>query len=289
MQRWFDPDRLRLMAIVNLTPDSFSPSSRFTTAEKLINYLDQAYQNGIRCFDVGAQSTAPKAEAITLEEELARWSLLLSPGVQVWMQDHPAVIWSADTFRGEVVEYLLTHDIFKGGLQIWNDIAGTLDQEVETILLKYPALQYVHMFTGSRERAQAPFTSRQVLVAGDISKALAEDWTAARQYFQKNFSEKRLILDWGIGFGKAKADQHLLVEQGSKVARQYFESGYQGSFLMGISRKSFMAAQAPTMKERDQIAARFYGQYAHELHAWKDRFYWRQHVDFADARRAEIE
>ena len=30
--------------------------------------------------------------------------------------------------------------------------------------------------------------------------------------------------------------------------------------------------------EEDWTAARFYGQYAHELHAWKDRFYWRQHL-----------
>ncbi len=278
----FDPQLLNLVMIINLTPDSFSERNRFGCAEDLVKTLDIAWGKGVRYFDVGAQSTAPQSTPIDLNTEIARWNLWQAPALQVWLTQHPAAVISADTYRGELIDYLMSSRLLQGCLKIWNDVSGVNDTMLQKTLSCYPALKYIHTFTGNQDRAQTPFVSRQVLVAGDIATALRADWDAMIKFFQENFSSDRLILDWGMGFGKTQMAQEKLLAQALPAADAYLaRSDFAGGLMMGLSRKSFLAPQAWAMDERDKLAQQYYQHFGQALASFKHRFYWRQHLDFA--------
>ncbi|MBP5296654.1 MAG: dihydropteroate synthase, partial [Bacteriovoracaceae bacterium] len=162
--------------------------------------------------------------------------------------------------------------------------SGVNDPILQATLSRYPALKYIHTFTGNQDRAQTPFISRQVLVAGDIATALRADWNAMINFFQENFTTERLILDWGMGFGKTPTAQATLLAEAIPTADAYWAcDDFQGGLMMGLSRKSFLAAQAPTMSERDRLAEEYYAHFAQALASFKHRFYWRQHLAFGAA------
>ena len=85
----------QIMAIVNLTPDSFHAPSR-VAAEQAGARIRTLCAQGADIIDLGAVSTRPGAEEVPLEEEWRR----LAPVLRAW--DAPALL-SVDTTRAEIV------------------------------------------------------------------------------------------------------------------------------------------------------------------------------------------
>src|SRR5262245_47402313 len=65
-------ERVRIMGILNLTPDSFSDGGKFITPEAAIARAEQMAEEGVDIIDVGGESTRPGSAAVPLEEELRR-------------------------------------------------------------------------------------------------------------------------------------------------------------------------------------------------------------------------
>jgi dihydropteroate synthase len=65
-------DRPRVMGIVNITPDSFSDGGRHAGARGAIAHCERLLKDGADILDIGGESSRPGAEAVPLEDELAR-------------------------------------------------------------------------------------------------------------------------------------------------------------------------------------------------------------------------
>ena len=88
-------DRILLMGILNVTPDSFSDGGRFYTPEHALLRAKELVSDGADLLDIGAESTRPGSEMISADEELSR----LIPALKI-IRDEVKVPISVDTYKG---------------------------------------------------------------------------------------------------------------------------------------------------------------------------------------------
>ncbi len=106
------------MATLNVTPDSFSDGSNYTTLSNALAHVAQAISSGADIIDVGGYSTRPGADFVSVDEEIQR----VSPVVQAIRLDAQnngisRIPISVDTFRPEVAEAAI-----KAGANCINDV-----------------------------------------------------------------------------------------------------------------------------------------------------------------------
>ena len=117
----------RVMAIVNVTPDSFFAGSRTPDAEAIERRVREAADAGCDLFDVGGYSSRSGAAEVTSEEEWRR----VEAGVAAVRRIAPTLPVSVDTFRAEVARRVL--ETF--GPVIVNDIsAGEMDPAIVDVV-----------------------------------------------------------------------------------------------------------------------------------------------------------
>ena len=105
-----------VMAIINITPDSFFKNSRVNTEESILKSAQYAIENGASILDIGGYSTRPGADVVTEEEEIERVAFALST-----IRSHfPNIPISIDTFRGNVA-HVAVKDF---GVGMINDVSG---------------------------------------------------------------------------------------------------------------------------------------------------------------------
>ncbi|MBS1526904.1 MAG: dihydropteroate synthase, partial [Bacteroidetes bacterium] len=83
------------MGIINLTPDSFYAGSRKPMLTDALQQAEKMLNDGADFLDIGAYSSRPGAEDISIQEESDR----LLPVVELVSANHPEAIISVDTFR----------------------------------------------------------------------------------------------------------------------------------------------------------------------------------------------
>ena len=91
----FDPARRQVMAILNVTPDSFYAESRMPDADAVERRVREAVAAGASVIDVGGYSSRPGADEVSPEEEWRR----VERGVGAVRRLAPAMPVSVDTFR----------------------------------------------------------------------------------------------------------------------------------------------------------------------------------------------
>ena len=111
----------KIMGILNVTPDSFYDRGKFQTKKEILKKTGQMIEEGASIIDVGACSTRPGAENITLEEEIER----LRTALEAIRTDFPDVIISVDTFHSKVA-LMAVKDY---GVDIINDISAGAEDE----------------------------------------------------------------------------------------------------------------------------------------------------------------
>jgi dihydropteroate synthase len=127
-----------VMAILNLTPDSFYGASRAETVNEALKKTESFLKDGATFIDLGAYSSRPGATDISVEEELKR----LIPVISAIHKEFPTALLSIDTFRARVAE-----EGILAGAHLVNDIsAGSLDSEMFSTIatLKVPYVM-MHM------------------------------------------------------------------------------------------------------------------------------------------------
>lgn len=212
--------RTLVMAVLNVTPDSFSDGGRFLDADHAVEWALHQVELGADLVDVGGESTRPGAERIPVTEELDR----VLPVVRSLAAE--GVFVSVDTMRAEVVETAVA-----AGAVVVNDVSGGLadpamlplvaDLEVPVVLM--------HWRGQSRDmhrRAHYP-TGVVREVAGELSSRL----TAATD---AGIAADRVVLDPGLGFAK-EADHNWALLESLDALSQLGQA-----VLVGASRKRFL-------------------------------------------------
>ena len=217
------------MAVLNLTPDSFSDGGLHSvTASSLNNTLQSFVYSGATILDVGGQSTRPHAPQVCPAEELSR----ILPTIQ-HMRSHPAFSQTAisvDTYRASVVSAAIA-----AGADIVNDVsAGTLDPELLPTVAKLGCTVVLMHMRGTPETMNSLTDYPDGVIAG-VGRELAARVRAAEEAGIRRW---RIILDPGIGFAKTQA-QNLELLRRLDDLREH--EGLQGlPWLVGTSRKGFI-------------------------------------------------
>lgn len=220
-------EKTYIMAIVNVTPDSFSDGGKYFSAEQAIRRALDAQEQGADIIDIGAQSTRPGFLPISAEEEAARLVPVLEG-----LRGRLHVPVSIDTFYPSVALESL-----RLGADILNDVTGFSDPEMIAAAAGADCGCIVMHNTAFSILPDAPSHD-----AGHEAEPITE---RVRGFFDRRGAElvragiavERICFDPGIGFGKTLeenmdllANTHLLTD------------GLDSAFLMAASRKRVIGA-----------------------------------------------
>jgi dihydropteroate synthase len=212
--------RTQVMGVLNVTPDSFSDGGRFFDPQKALEQALRLQTEGADWIDVGGESTRPGAKAVPASEEKRR----ILPLLKVCAKKLRIPI-SVDTYKAEVARAAVGE-----GAQMINDISAmTLDRAMPKTIasLKVPVI-LMHMKGKPRTMHKKPVYQD---VVGEVLSYFRDRLEVARQ---AGVSEDRLLVDPGLGFGKA--DPHNL-----EILRRLWEFKVLGKpIVSGPSRKSMI-------------------------------------------------
>lgn len=238
--------RVRLMGIVNVTPDSFSDGGRFLAPERAVEHGLALVAAGADLLDVGGESSRPGAVELEPGAELARVLPVLEG-----LRARTNVPLSVDTRHAEVARAALD-----AGASIVNDISAGLHDERMLALVAERGAGFVamHMQGTPADMQRAP---RYADVLAEVREFLAARCAAARA---AGVRPEGLWIDPGIGFGKTL--EHNL----ELLARLGEFAGLGQPLLVGVSRKSFVAAlEEQAARARSTPLERLGGTLAAEL------------------------
>ena len=103
-----------IMAIVNVTPDSFSDGGRFVDSAQAIDFALSSVKKGASILDIGGESTRPGADEVSAAQEQDR----VLPVIERLSRETEALI-SIDTYRAETARLAVA-----AGAHIINDVHG---------------------------------------------------------------------------------------------------------------------------------------------------------------------
>ena len=214
-----DLTKPKVMGILNLTPNSFFDGGKYTNEAEIIAQVEKMLSEGATFIDIGAYSSKPNAEFVSVEEEMAR----IVPIVELLVQQFPQILISIDTFRSEVAEAC----ILKGAALINDIAAGKLDDTMLNTVAKYN-VPYIMMHMRGNPQTMQSLTEYQDVVK-EMILYFSERIAAAR-----SLGINDLIIDPGFGFAKT-VEQNYEVLQKMELFQQL-----DLPILAGISRKSMI-------------------------------------------------
>ena len=211
----------QVMAIVNVTDDSFYSASRAIDNEVLETRVREVIEQGATIVDVGGYSSRPGAVDISVEQEWQR----VRCGLQAVRAVSTDIAISVDTFRAEVAQ----RAIEEFGEVIINDIsAGELSPDMVDVVAE-AGVPYVAMhMKGSPQTMQQLTTYNE-----DITSAVCRYFDQRVEYMLSR-GVKQIILDPGFGFAKSVEQNYQLLSGLHRLC----EMGYP--VLAGVSRKSMI-------------------------------------------------
>lgn len=205
-----------VMAIVNLTPDSFWHESR-KTADNVLFAAEKAIKEGAAVIDIGPQSTRPGYTEIPSEEEIARFEKPLR-----LLKENFDIPVSVDTYFSASAEAAL-----QLGADMINDVWGlTHDKDMADVIARYGAAACI-----MHNAAQT--------LTGDIWQPILSFLEEnARRAVAAGVAKEKICLDGGVGFAKNREQNWELTKGYDKL------SGLGYPLLLGTSRKSMFGGNA---------------------------------------------
>lgn len=207
--------RTYLMAILNVTPDSFSGDGIAYDVHAAVAQAKRFEEEGADIIDVGGESTRPGYEGVSAEEEMRR----VLPVIER-VSAAVALPISVDTTKAAVAEAAVA-----AGAHLINDVSGL---QADSAMAGVAARSGVPVVIMHNQRGK-PFHD----VIGDITDGLKVGIAAAEA---AGVSREKIIVDPGFGFG-------WTVEQNLEMIRRLSELKALGQpLLAGTSRKSTIGA-----------------------------------------------
>lgn len=210
------------MAILNVTPDSFSDGGKFADLDSALKQAEKLIAEGADILDIGGESTRPGSQRVSVEEEIARIVPLIEAITSRF--DTPL---SIDTTKSEVAKAAV-----EAGAEIINDISGLrFDRYIAVIAANHKTGLVLMHSRGEFEtmHSQPPVDDIMSDVASDFRRAIkAAEASGVRP--------ESIVLDIGIGFGKTLEQNLELIAKLDKLVIEFD----QYPILVGTSRKSFI-------------------------------------------------
>ncbi len=217
--KFSDSKKPLIMGILNLTPDSFFDGGSHNSSDDVLRHCEKMLIEGTDIIDMGAFSSRPGMEIISVEEESAR----LLPHLSEIRKNFPEAIISIDTFRKDIAMRAI-----ELGAHIINDISGgTFDCEMLPYIGKNE-IPYIMMHSGNSIESL-----HSEIIENDVC-------TEVKSFFERQidtlykYGNAQVILDPGIGFNKNMKDNFRLL----KNINEYRVNNLP--MLIGISRKSMI-------------------------------------------------
>ncbi len=210
----------KVMAIINVTPDSFFPGSRTPDRTSIESRVETAIAQGADMLDIGGYSSRPGAPEVSEDEEYSR----LASGLEIIRRKAPDAIVSVDTFRSGVARRC----VLEWGADIINDIsAGMLDPLMAPVAAELGTPVVLMHMRGTPATMQSLTDYRNPVA--DVISELAERISIFRSHGVAD-----VIADPGFGFAKT-------TEQNYRLMRHLEEfRALECPLLVGISRKSMI-------------------------------------------------
>jgi dihydropteroate synthase len=207
-----------VMGILNLSPESFYNFTDSSQESGLLKQVEYMLANGAAMIDIGAASSKPGAEEISLEEELRR----LIPAVQLLLKAFPELIISIDTYRAAVARTALDC-----GAAIINDITAGEDPAMFATLASFAA-PYIMM-----HKKGTPANMQLDPQYEDVVEEV-KDFFIHKIHTARRAGVNDIIIDPGFGFGKTVEHNYQLLNALSSFGI------LDCHILAGLSRKSMI-------------------------------------------------
>lgn len=205
-------DRLKVMGILNTTPDSFSDGGRYNTVEAAVQRAKEMVKEGVDIIDVGGYSTRPGGYTeISVDTEIER----TVPVVKAIRQAGITVDISVDTFRSEVARAVLE----AGATMINDQWRGLYDEKILDVVAEFDAPIFL-----MHNNEHASYND----VVLDMIKELEE---SADKALAKGVKKENIWLDPGIGFVKSREEEITVMRN----LKALVDTGYP--ILLATSRK----------------------------------------------------
>ncbi|OAT11514.1 dihydropteroate synthase [Blastomyces gilchristii SLH14081] len=253
-----DPTRTtHLMAVLNVTPDSFSdggqnsPANLAALAETIRTFI----RNGATIIDVGGESTRPDSVPVAEQEELSR----VIPAIRLIrsLPEANKIAISIDTYRAAVAEAAVN-----AGADIINDVsAGAMDPNMPATMAKLQkTVMLMHMRGTPQTMTKLTDYSAYVPSSGTgsasgsglINGVANELMERIRAVESAGVRRWRIILDPGIGFAKNQA-QNLELLGNMHCLKEGYEGLRYFPWLVGTSRKGFIGRITGVTKPNERV------------------------------------
>lgn len=212
-------ERVVVMGVLNVTPDSFSDGGRYATPEAAVARGRALRDGGADILDVGGESTRPGAEPVPAGEQIRR----TAPVIEALVADGAIV--SIDTTSAEVARAALF-----AGAHLVNDIsAGRFDAAMLDVVAD-AGVPFVAMHTSARPAVMQREVRYDDVVA-EVCEHLRERVEVA---VARGVARDQIVLDPGLGFGKQLPHNLALLHAIPRLA------ALGHPVLVGTSRKSFL-------------------------------------------------
>ena len=209
-----------IMGILNVTPDSFSDGGNFLAFDDAVAQGAKLADNGADILDIGGESTRPFSDPVSAEEEIRRVVPViekLAPRISIPI--------SIDTTKAAVARRAL-----EAGASIINDVSSLrLDRDMADLVAESGVPVILMHMLGTPKTMQVDPEYDDLI--GEIKAFLAKSIDHATS---KGISKSKIIIDPGIGFGKTKTHNLLLI----KHLREFKTLGVP--VMIGPSRKAFI-------------------------------------------------
>lgn len=220
IMRSFQP-LTEIMLIINVTPDSFSDGGECADIDKTLENIEYSLQNGVSVIDIGAESTRPNADYVSIDEEIKRLQLII-PRIHELKQKYQFKL-SLDSYKPEVIK------LFLNEIDIINDVSNQMPIDIIKSITEQ-GKQYVLMHS-----LTVPANPEIVVDNQDVTNEMLEWFEQWLIIYKKNaINTKNIILDPGIGFNKTSEQSWSLLRN----SYRFYELGCE--VLIGHSRKRFL-------------------------------------------------
>ena len=215
-------EKTLVMAILNVTPDSFSDGGKFYSIDEALKQAEKLIAEGADILDVGGESTRPNSARVSAEEEIRR----VVPIIEAIAKRFDVPV-SIDTSKREVAEKAI-----ENGAEIINDVSGLrFDERIGEVAAKHRTGLVLMHLRGEFETMHKQTPVENIL--SEVKNSFLWSIEKARRFDVK---DENIALDIGIGFSKTFEQNLELLAKLDRLVKEFPNF----PMLVGTSRKSFI-------------------------------------------------